>query len=282
MTNFGGAFDLSSLNNKKTAAAVGNQVSGWLVPADEQVLRKYLALSESVPVLMLIVDGSEASNAVSALVESIIAEAQGRFAGISVDLNTSPQLAAAIGINQAPAMAAILSGQPAPLFKGNISQDQLVQILGQVLQLATQNKITGSVTLSDQAAEPVKKLTPEHQAAIDAVDRGDLTSALVQFEKLAVEYPNDLEIRAGLSQVRLLKRLGDGETGPLSDLFTGADQALISGAPSDAFEILLARFAVDFDNRDAIRQRLIELFTVTGDSHEAVLAARRKLASLMF
>jgi len=100
MSNFSGAFDLSKLTNQNAAQGNGNSVAGWLIPADEQVLRRYLQLSESVPVLMLIVDGSEASNAVSGLVEQVIAAAKGRFAGIQVDLRTSPQLAQAIGVTK--------------------------------------------------------------------------------------------------------------------------------------------------------------------------------------
>jgi putative thioredoxin len=57
---------------------------------------------------------------------------------------------------------------------------------------------------------------------------------------------------------------------------------LITGEAGAAVDLLLARFATDFELRDQIRQRLLDLFIVTGDSHEAVLAARRKLASLMF
>ena len=282
MSNFGGAFDLSSLN-KKSEPQAGLTVTDWIVKADERVLRSYLQLSEQVPVLMLITDGTEDSNAVRELVYAVISQAQGRFAGIEVDLNTSPQLAQAIGINQAPAMAAILAGQPAPLFKGNVNQEQLVQILGQVLQLAAQNNITGQVAKSDKPQEPMKQLTPEHMAAIEAVDRGDLSDALSRFEKLVIEYPADQEIRAGLAQVQLLKRLQDGEdSGALTELFTTADKTLISGQPSEAFEQLLGAFAADFDHRDQIRARLLDLFIVTGDSHESVLKARQKLASLMF
>jgi putative thioredoxin len=283
MSNFSGAFDLSKLANQNQAQNAGNAVAGWLVPADEQVLRRYLQLSESVPVLMLIVDGSEASNAVSGLVEAVIAAAKGRFAGIQVDLRTSPQLAQAIGVTEAPAMAAILAGAPTPLFKGVVNQEQLVQVLGQVLQMAAQSNITGSVTVSDTAAEPAKKLTPEHQAAVDAVERGDLVDALAKFEKLTVEYPSDAEIKAGLAQVQLLHRLQNPVTETALDkLFAEADQTLITGEASAAFDLLLDRFAVDFEMRDPIRARLLDLFTVTGDSHEAVMAARRKLASLMF
>ena len=281
MSNFSGAFDLSKLTNQNQPA--GNAVAGWLVPADEQVLRRYLQLSESVPVLMLIVDGSESSNAVSSLVEQVIASAKGRFAGIQVDLRTSPQLAQAIGVSEAPAMAAILAGAPTPLFKGVISQEQLVQVLGQVLQMAAQSNLTGTVTVSDAAAQPIKKLTPEHQVAIDAVERGDLVDALAKFEKLVIEYPSDQEIKAGLAQVQLLHRLQNPVTETeLEQLFAQADQVLISGEPAEAFKLLLDRFAVDFDLREQIRQRLLDLFTVTGDSHQAVLEARRRLASLMF
>ncbi|MEY3561718.1 MAG: hypothetical protein RL068_870 [Actinomycetota bacterium] len=284
MSNFGGAYDLSALTKKPAAAPQeGNTVAGWLVKADEQVLRGYLQLSERLPVLMLITDGSEASNAVRELVVAVVSNAQGRFAAIEVDLNTSPQLAQAIGINQAPAMAAILAGQPAPLFKGAINQEQLVQVLGQVLQLAAQNNLTGTVTVSQTPAAEVKQLHPDHQAAVDALDRGDLKDALAKFEKLVVEFPADQEIRAGFYQVRLLDRLQSGEpSGEHSELFAAAEKVLISGDPKTAFDLILDRFATDFAGRDALRERLIELFTVTGDSHQAVLEARRRLANLMF
>ena len=158
-----------------------------------------------------------------------------------------------------------------------------MQILGQVLQLGAQNNITGQVAISDASKEPVKQLSPEHMAAIEAVDRGDLTDALARFEKLVIEYPSDSEIRAGLAQVQLLKRLQDGEeAGALTELFNTADKTLISGKPQQAFDQLLGAFAIDFDNRDQIRARLLDLFIVTGDSHESVLKARQKLASLMF
>jgi Fic family protein len=94
---------------------------------------------------------------------------------------------------------------------------------------------------------------------------------------------DDPVIKAGLAQVQLLHRLQNPVTETeLDQLFTQADQILITGDAAEAFNLLLARFAVDFDLRDQIRARLLDLFTVTGDSHQAVLEARRKLASLMF
>ena len=63
MTNFAGAFDLSRLAQKNQPASNTQQpaagvLTSWLVKADEQILRQYIAISEKTPVLLLIVDQS--------------------------------------------------------------------------------------------------------------------------------------------------------------------------------------------------------------------------------
>lgn len=279
MSNFGSAFDLSALS-KKPQAVGGDMVSGWMVAADETILRSYLALSERVPVIMLVSDSSEASKRVRAALEQMIGASEGRFAGLDVSIETSPQLAQAVSVTQAPAALAILAGQPAPLFKGEAQPQQIAEILGQVLQAAQQNGVNGRVSLGEVKAE--KPLSPEHQAAYDAIDRGDLIGAKAIYEKLLVEYPNDKDAKAGLAQVGLMIRLAITPEGPNGELFASADQALVSGDPGKAFDLLLEAFAENFDERDSIRTRLLELFTLVGESEPLVLEARRKLTSLMF
>jgi putative thioredoxin len=279
MSNFGSAFDLSALN-KKPQAAGGDVVAGWMVAADENTLRSYLALSERVPVIMLVSDSSDASKRVRAALEQMIGASEGRFAGLDVSIETSPQLAQAVSVAQAPAALAILAGQPAPLFKGEAQPQQIAEILGQVLQAAQQNGVTGRVSIGEVKAE--KPLSPEHQAAFDAIDRGDLNGAKAIYEKLLVEYPNDKDAKAGLAQVGLMIRLAITPEGPNGELFASADQALVSGDAGKAFELLLEAFAQNFEERDAIKTRLLELFTLVGESEPLVLEARRKLTSLMF
>lgn len=279
MSNFGSAFDLSALNKKTEGAAAAATVTGWLVTADEATLRAYLALSEKVPVIMLVSDSSESSARVRQALERLIASSEGRLAGLDVSIESSPQLAQAVAVTQAPAALAILAGQPAPLFKGEAQPQQMAEILGQVLQAAQQNGITGRVSLGELKAE--KPLSPEHQAAFDAVDRGDLQGAKAIYEKLLVEYPNDQDAKAGLAQVSLMIRLASAP-GAAADLFATADQLLVSGDPGGAFSLLLDSFANDLAARDEIRARLLELFAIVGDSEEVVLQARRRLASLMF
>jgi putative thioredoxin len=285
MTNFAGAFDLSRLAQKNQPAApsqAAGALSGWLVKADEQVLREYVAISEKTPVLMFISDESAESTEVRAMVEKGIAASEGRFAGIEINLSGSPQLAGAVGVTTAPALIAILAGQPAPLFQGKPSTEQFLQVLSQVLQLAQQNGITERVSVGQGAAAPKEpELSPEHMAAIAEIEAGNLDAAYAKFEKLTIEYPNDKDALAGLNQVKLMLRLQKAPESDFDKELMGADQLLISGNAAGAFALLLDLYPTS-ENQDAIRARLLELFSLVGEGDADVLAARRRLASLMF
>jgi putative thioredoxin len=276
MKNFGGAMDLSSLGGDES----GIVVAAWLVPADQNTLREYLALSEKVPVLMLISDDSQDSKDIRSMLEKVLTASEGKFIGLDVSLSSSPQLAQAVGVSSAPAMLAILAGQPAPLFQGAIQQQQLLQVLSQVLQLAQQNGITGSAKVGKK--EEVKPLSKDHQEAIAAIEKGKLEEAAKIFQKILIEYPNDNDAKAGLAQVELMVRLQGRNLDELDKLMLGADQLLASRNPSAAFSHLLDLFAERIDDRERIRARLIQLFFLLGDSDPAVLDARRRLASMMF
>lgn len=278
MSNFQPPIDLS-----KRAPSTEIELAAWLVSADENTLREYVKISESVPVLMLITQRDDAVSAqLRALVLKALEAAQGRFAGLEIDISSSPALAQAVGVQQAPALIAILAGQPAPLFQGLVQPEQLATVLGQVLQLATQNQIVGKAKVSEKA-QVTKPLSPEHQMAFDAIDRGDFAAAKIQYEKILVNAPADQDAKAGLAQVNFLIRL---QTQPgaseLDKKLFAADQLFASGDAEAAFDSLLGDFAQWPEHRDAIRARLLELFLVLGDSEKIVLDARRKLASLMF
>lgn len=281
MTNFAGAFDLSRLGQKNQPAqqAATAGLEGWLVKADEQVLRKYLQISEKTPVLMLISDQSETSNEVRVMAERAIVASEGRFAGLEIDITTSPQLAQAVGVASAPAMLAILAGQPAPLFQGKPTSEQLLQVLAQVLQLAQQNGITQRVQVG-AVTDVEPELSPAHQDAISDIEAGNLASAKAKYEKLLVEYPNDKDALAGLNQVKLMLRSQTAPEGDLEQKMAIADKLLVSGDPAAAFSALLDLY--EGESKDQIRARLLELFSLVGESDQSVLEARRRLASLMF
>ncbi len=268
--------DLSALSGGEQK----NTVTDWLVQADQQTLRSYLALSEQVPVLLFISDESEASAQLRQLLLKVLPASEGRFAGLEVSITSSPQLAQAVGVSAAPAMLALLAGQPAPLFQGEIQQQQLLQVLSQVLQLAAQNSITGRVQVGKAA--PVKKLSKEHEAAIAAVESGNLAEARAQFEKLLKEYPSDFDAKAGLAQVELMIRLSSQSLSELDQLLLPADQMLVSRDPAGAFKYLLDLFATRSAEKDTIRERLLQLFSLFPDGDESVIAARKQLTALLF
>lgn len=291
MTNFGGALDLSRLAQKSgaptqgaattpAAVAAAGVVADWLVTANEQILRQYVALSEKTPVLMLIGDQSEISSEVRGMLEKALRASEGRFAGIEIDIAASPELARAVGVEAAPAVIAILAGQPAPLFQGKPSSEQLLQVLAQVLQLAQQNGVTQTVSVG-AAAPKEPELSPAHQEAIADIEAGDLEAAKSKFEKIIVEYPNDKDATAGLNQVRLMLRIQGTPGDAFETELAAADQKLIAGDASAAFDLLLDLFQQS-DRQDEIRIRLLELFTLVGEGDQEVLAARRRLTSLMF
>ena len=286
MTNFAGAFDLSRLAQKNQPAAANSQPEGaltsWLVKANEQVLRQYIAISEKTPVLMLVSDQTQESIDVRDMVEKGIRASEGRFAGIEIDISSSPELAQAVGVNSAPALLAILAGQPAPLFQGKVTTDQLLQVLSQVLQLAQQNGLTERVSVGAEAAVPKEpELSPEHQAAIAEIEAGNLAGAYEKFEKLTVEYPNDKDAIAGFNQVKLMLRLQAEPKDALDAQLLEADQELVSGNPKAAFARLLDLYPTS-EHQDEIRARLLELFSLVGEGDADVMEARRRLASMMF
>ncbi len=286
MTNFAGAFDLSRLAQKNQPAAAqkptAGGLAGWLVKADEQVLRQYIAISEKTPVLLLIADQSAESTEVRAMVEKAIRASEGRFAGIEIDITGSRELAQAVGATTAPALVAVLAGQPAPLFQGKPATEQLLQVLSQVLQLAQQNGLTERVSLgSEPVASQEPELSPAHQEAIAEIEAGNLEAAYAKFEKLKIEYPNDKDALAGFNQVKLMLRLQKAPESEFDKVLLGADQLLISGNAVGAFSLLLDLYPTS-ENQEQIRARLLELFSLVGEGDQDVLNARRRLASLMF
>jgi putative thioredoxin len=62
-----------------------------------------------------------------------------------------------------------------------------------------------------------------------------------------------------------------------------ADALVLNGRAEEAFAVLIAAVkSFEGQERDHARTRLLELFSVVGDEHPAVLPARRALAAALF
>lgn len=301
-----GAVDLSGLVRRAAtpppapgsappAGAPAGNASGVVVEATEATFPQVVELSMRVPVVVeLYAPGLEP--ALGALIESY----GGRLVLATVDAQANPGIAEAFQVREVPAVAAIIGGRPAPLFVGVPADDQVRQVLDQVLQLAAQNGVTGSVDPSGAApdaepGEPVEEpLPPLHQEAYDAISSGDYAGAVAAYRKAITQNPRDSLAVAGLAQASLLQRL-DGAVaddlrklaadapGSVAAQLAVADLDVSGGHLEDAFARLLDLFpSLDGEGREAVRTRLLEYFEIAGSDDPRVAAARRRLTLLLY
>lgn len=279
------------------AAQNGGTPSGVSREVDDASFGDVLELSKTVPVIVEFYAAG-----IAPFMGPIIETFGGRLAHVTVDGNRSPQLAQAFQVSQVPAVAAIVGGRPLQLFVGMAAEDEVRSVLEQVLELAAQNGVTGTIApaadadgAASEESEPVEEpLPPLHQEAFDAISRGDYVAAVTAYETAIAQNPRDDDAIAGLAQVSLLARL-EGRTaesirataaGAPQDVAAQLDVAdldLSGGHVEDAFARLLALFpSADADGKAAIRTRLLDYFALVGAEDERTIAARRALTNLLY
>ncbi|AZS43932.1 Thioredoxin [Microbacterium oleivorans] len=303
-----GAVDLSSLRNRPAdapPAPSGSQPAGQaqasrlIFDVTDADFGQVLELSKTVPVVVdLWAEWCGPCKQLSPVLEKLITELAGRVVLAKVDVDANPQLAQSFRAQSIPLVVALVAGQPVQLFTGAVPEGQVREVLTQLLQLAAQHGVTGTIPLDGPPAEGEEEqpaaLPPLHQAAFDAIEAGDYVAAATAYEQALTENPHDEDARAGLGQVHLLARVqhldltaarAAAASAP-SDVqaqFDVADLDLAGGHVDDAFARLLDLFAeLPGDERAPVRVRLLELFGVVGDADPRVIRARSRLASLLF
>lgn len=304
-----GAVDLSTLRNRPTASPTGEAPAdaagdgGVVVPSlvmdvTDESFPQVLELSRSVPVVVdLWAEWCGPCKQLSPILERVVTELAGRVVLAKVDVDANPQLSQAFRAQSIPMVVALVGGQPVPLFNGAVPEQQVRDVFAQLLQLALQNGVTGTASVDGEAvpeapAEPA--LPPLHAEAYDAIEAGDYPRAIVAYEKALAENPRDAEARAGLGQVRLLDRVQGADLQAARSAAAAAptdvaaqlavaDLDVAGGHVEDAFVRLLDLFAqLPSSERAPVQERLLELFAIVGDADPRVIAARGRLASLLF
>ncbi|WP_396656881.1 tetratricopeptide repeat protein [Microbacterium sp.] len=301
-----GAVDLSALRNRPAAPAPGADGDGGAAPSlvmdvTDQSFPQVLELSRTVPVVVdLWAEWCGPCKQLSPILEKVVTELGGRLVLAKVDVDANPQLSQAFRAQSIPMVVALVAGQPVPLFTGAVPEQQVREVFAQLLQLAAQNGVTGTIAVDGadagaDAAEPAEpELPPLHAEAFDAIEAGDYSRAVTAYEKALAENPHDSDAAAGLAQVRLLERVQGADlqaaraaaaASPLDvdAQFAVADLDVAGGHVDDAFDRLLDLFAaLPAPERGPVRERLLELFGLVGDGDPRVIRARGRLASLLF
>lgn len=303
--NLRGAVDLSALKAKATAppaAAAGPAgaapaaSSPYIVEVSEQSFPQVVQLSAQVPVIIdLYSPRSPESAEVSAVLQNVVTEADGKLLLARVDVDAHPQIAQAFQAVAVPTVAAVLKGQPVPLFDRAVPEEQIRALVAELLQVAAANGVTGSLNEAG-ASEPAEEapLSPLHQEAYDAIVEGDYDGAAAAYRRALAETPADAEAKAGLAQVELMARLkgvdaeklrSDAAENPddVDAQLAVADLDISGGHVEDAFNRVVRLISRVFgDDREKARLRLLDLFEVVGVADPRVTKARSALARALF
>ena len=301
-----GAIDLGALAQAKQAqsaanSALANAPSGVVIEVDESDFQeKVIDASNQVPVIVdLWAEWCGPCKQLSPVLEKLAAEFNGKFILAKVDIDKNQNIAAAFQVQSIPAVFAIIAGSAAPLFQGAHPESQVRQVLTEVIRVANEQGVKGIVKseeteeVVEKAEEVEEKVDPKMEQAFNAIEKGDFNSANNIYKEMLNQNPKDQTAIAGIAQVGLLERSSKlnkndvlknaADKKNFEAQMQLADLELMNGNPEAGFSVLINAIKISSGaDRDNLRERLIELFVVVGDSDPHVLKARRDLASALF
>ncbi|MBQ1096707.1 tetratricopeptide repeat protein [Streptomyces sp. b94] len=316
-----GVVDLAAVKQAQEAKAKAEQAraeaarhggTGAVSPADLVIdvdeagfESEVLQRSTEVPVVIdFWAEWCEPCKQLSPVLERLAVEYSGRFVLAKIDVDANQMLMQQFGVQGIPAVFAVVAGQALPLFQGAAGETQIRQTLDQLVQVAEERfGLTGLAV--DPEAEPGAQpaAAPERpagphdaalEAAVQALDAGDLAGAVQAYKNVLGEDPGNTEAKLGLAQAELLQRVQNADPqrvrqdaadkpGDAQAQIAAADLDLVGGHVEDAFGRLIDTVRVTTgDDRDAVRLRLLELFEVVGADDPRVAAARRALARALY
>ncbi|MEU4149589.1 tetratricopeptide repeat protein [Streptomyces sp. NPDC026659] len=313
-----GVVDLAAVKAAQEAKAKAEQAradsarrggAGAISPADLVVdvneadfETEVLQRSAEVPVVIdFWAEWCQPCKQLSPVLERLAVEYDGRFLLAKIDVDANQMLMQQFGVQGIPAVFAVVAGQALPLFQGAAGEQQIRETLDQLIQVAEQRfGLTGLTVDPDAqpgaapAEEPEGPYDALLEAAVRALDEGDLGGAVQAYKNVLADDPANTEAKLGLGQAELLQRVqgmdplkvrrdAAEKQADVEAQIAAADLDLVGGHVEDALGRLIETVArTAGDDRDAARRRLLELFEVVGVEDPRVVAARRALARALF
>ncbi|MFE1906956.1 tetratricopeptide repeat protein [Streptomyces gardneri] len=278
--------------------------SALVIDVDEAGFeRDVIQRSAEVPVVLdFWAEWCEPCKQLGPLLERLAVEYNGRFLLAKIDVDANQMLMQQFGIQGIPAVFAVVAGQALPLFQGAVPEAQIRETLDQLIMVGEERfGLTGIAVDADAdtegAAAPARPAGPYDallEAAMSALDAGDLAGAVQAYKNVLADDPAHPEAKLGLAQAELLARVQDLDPAAVrknaadapADVaaqIAAADLDLVGGHVQDAFGRLVETVRrTAGEDRDAARLRLLELFEVIGVDDPRVTTARQALARVLF
>ena len=308
-----GAVDLEALKHQVKAepgqAGGAPAAGGYVSDTTENTFQAMVQTSTTFPILLFLwVPTDDRLFPMARKLADAVNAMNGQIQMSRIDIATNPNIAQALQVQGAPAMFALIGGRPMPLLQGLPSDEEMQQITEQVLPkivaMAQQAGVNGTAPYSgdpdadgaqdEGAANPASVVPPEHQEAYQLAQVGDYAGAAAAYAQVLEADPNDalaarerskalLLARSATANVREVRTAAADRPDDVEAQLDVADIDMIGGQIQDAFDRLLDFVAAGHKaDIEPVRQRLLEYFTIPETGDPRLVAARRRLATLMY
>lgn len=264
---------------------------------ENEVLRR----STQVPVIVLIgTSRSPDSEQLRADLSVLAAGADLSFLFGYIDADAHPDVAQVFGVQGLPTTIAVAAGRPLADFQGAQPAEALSQWISSVVQAVgsqlgglPEGAVAADATIPQEPVQAPED--PRLAAATEALDNSDFDGAIALYEQILSEDPKNAEVKQARDAAVLLGRMGsqpedidviaaaDADPADPEKAFAAADAEIVSGNPEGAFNRLIAvLMRTAGKEKQAVKERLIELYGLFDPIDPRVLEARRKMASALY
>jgi len=302
-----GAVDLGALKARADAArqraaapppgapapADGGGPSPWVLDVTEATFQSVVERSLDIPVVVeLTASWSPEAGQLSPVLERAARAGGGAWILARVDLDASPRVGQAFGVQSVPTVVAVAAGQPVDAFAGPLPEAEFAQWIARLLD-ALRDRLPG-IKAAEAGLEPAEAPEdPRFVAAEEAFERGDFAAAEAAYEAVLAAEPGNADAKAALAQVRFTARAenltpdvvaaADAAPDDVDAQLAAADAQLAGQDVEAAFKRLVDTVRRVFgEDRDRVREHLVGLFELFPVDDERVAKARRSLASALY
>ena len=248
------------------------------------------------------------------VLEKVVGASGGKVRMVRVNIDDNQQIAQQMRVQSVPTVYGFVDGQPVDGFAGAQPESNVKQFVEKLSSMGGAGADIASILEAAEAAlasgdhgtammqfQEVMSAAPESVAALAGVVRclsasGDNAGAREVIDQLNDEYREDPAMQSAIAAVELAEKASESageldaakaavEADP-NDLAARQEYALALyavGANAEAMAQLLESIRIERGwNDDAARLQLLEFFATLGAANPDVIAARRKLSTLLF